>query len=202
MIMRTRTTEGRIRFRRRGSKGFTLIELLVVIAIIALLMGMLMPALGWARRSSRRAACLSNLHQIGIGLTNYIHDNNNILPYVLPLDRVEGDESLLVELEEYISNNEVFVCPSDETGVADEFGTSYEYVAGFLMYVEEIFRGARKETVARTITASYRLNPGKTPVMMDAEAWHEGLSEIGQNGLFWDGSAAPITSFDMPDGGG
>ncbi len=172
--------------------AFTLIELLVVMAIISLLIGLLMPALGWARRTSRRAACLSNLHQIGLVMTNYINDNNGILPYVLPLDKSEGDESLLDDLADYVTNNAVFICPSDDTGVAEEFGTSYEYIGGLIMWYEEIFHAANPETVARTVTTAYNINPGKIPVMMDSEAWHKPLDEIGQNGLFWDGSAAPL----------
>lgn len=54
--------------------GFTLIELLVVIAIIALLVGILLPALGEARKSSRKATCQSNLHQFGIAYQNYASD--------------------------------------------------------------------------------------------------------------------------------
>ncbi|MEM7624286.1 MAG: prepilin-type N-terminal cleavage/methylation domain-containing protein [Planctomycetota bacterium] len=60
--------------------GFTLIELLVVISIIALLIGILLPVLGKARKASTAARCQANLHQIGIAMFLYASDYDDFLP--------------------------------------------------------------------------------------------------------------------------
>lgn len=66
--------------RSRQAKGFTLIELLVVIAIIALLISILLPALGKARKAGQMAVSMSNMRQLGVGMATYRDSNKDRLP--------------------------------------------------------------------------------------------------------------------------
>ncbi len=93
-------------------KAFTLIELLVVIAIIALLMGILMPALQRVRKQAKRIACFSNMRQMGVALNTYLPDADYRLPPSSCHCEDPNDHWLYV-LTSYTSEQLLFRCPSD-----------------------------------------------------------------------------------------
>ena len=105
-------------------RGFTLIELLVVIAIIAILAAILFPVFQKVRENARRTSCLSNLKQVGLGVTQYDQDFDEKGPNGQSPGFGNGTGYAL-EIMPYIKSSGVFKCPDDTGGVQAVTPVSY-----------------------------------------------------------------------------
>src|SRR4051812_4512927 len=101
----------RFRFRSLGwpKKAFTLIELLVVIAIIAILIGLLLPAVQKVREAAARAQCTNNLKQWGLAVHNYASANNTSLPpFYQNVGGTVGEVQVFVALLPYVEQDPLY----------------------------------------------------------------------------------------------
>ncbi len=147
-----RTAGHLLQMRQCGSAraGFTLIELLVVIAIIAILAGLLLPALASAKKKSSGASCLNNTRQLSVAIGIYNSDNDNKVPAeswsasgytdIAGAGSPRGGEWTRTPahlINSYVGAPKTFVCPLKKRGLTCNNGTQIvgdPSVTGFLSY--------------------------------------------------------------------
>jgi prepilin-type N-terminal cleavage/methylation domain-containing protein len=158
--------------------GFTLIELLVALGVIAVLAALLLPALSRGKESARSLSCLSNLHQIGIGLQLYVSDSANRLPTMFDWSSSSTTNSPLINrvLFAQIGSSNVFRCVSDHQGVFEATGSSYSW--NFLLNGQDADH-------LRLLGLDF--NPHQVPLVFDKEEFHKARGAgKGKNFLYAD----------------
>lgn len=121
---------------RRRDAGFTMVELLVVISVIMLLLGILVPAIGSARKNARSTTSRSNMRQIGIGLTNYAGMNKEQLISPNTEKEFNTAEVGLVRCDAWVNAKQTYIVPqAEEDGQAGyetidalRTGAAWEYL--------------------------------------------------------------------------
>lgn len=163
---------------RKKPQGFTITELLVVTAIISILAAILFPVFVRAREKAQQSACLNNLKQIGIAITQYAQEYDTIYPHAVnPLSRFDASTSVYPKddipsiplytdaLQPYLRSRQVFRCMSDN-GRPPQQGSNLFPNNDFLTW------GSSYRYTEDAEADSGEPSPATMPLCEDAGYWH------------------------------
>jgi prepilin-type N-terminal cleavage/methylation domain-containing protein/prepilin-type processing-associated H-X9-DG protein len=159
-------------------EAFTLIELLVVIAIISILATILFPVFARARENARRASCISNLKQMGLGMMMYVQDYDETFP---ARQFVNGGTTIYWWrlLDPYTKSDQLFRCPSSPFSGSAVAATNGEYGANW-----DIMKNPpTTPTSAAVVKLAAVQSPATTYLVMDAGTYYVQY-QMANNGTY------------------
>jgi len=166
-------------------RGFTILELLTVVAVVIGLAAISVRVYTLISKRAAQAACVNNLHQLGVSLENYLQDNNGEMPSLAAgrADKASDEPVLETVLAEYVSSTEVFHCPADKE-LFEKSGSSYIWntaLNGQNRFDLKFLDGSDKVT--------------SVPLIFDKGDFH--ASGVGVNILYGDYSVSDRVTFNV-----